>query len=114
MMSILERRSTAELDERLQAELRREAPDGNLVREILRVLEEREKDYPAEITPQIQAAWDRFNDQEDGTAQADGQKLGAQDSVHSGQCGNPVYCTAGGDSTICPGRNLVGEALRYF
>lgn len=63
MMSILERRSTAELDERLQAELRREAPDGNLVREILRVLEEREKDYPAEITPQIQAAWDRFNDQ---------------------------------------------------
>lgn len=60
----LENLCTPELDKRLQAELRKEIPDAELVRGILRVLEEREKNMHVEVTPEIQAAWDRFNTKE--------------------------------------------------
>lgn len=63
MKNILTKMSTAELDKRLQSEMLEEVPDGELVREILRVLEEREKDYPIEVTPQIQAALEKFERQ---------------------------------------------------
>ena len=52
--------STAQLDQMLQEELDREKPDGSLVREILRVLWDREKDMPVEITPGIRRAWERY------------------------------------------------------
>lgn len=58
---ILENMPTSELDEVLKAELRREVPDGDIVREILQILEEREEGQPIDITPELQAAWDKFN-----------------------------------------------------
>lgn len=59
-IDILESLTTPELDEMLNAELRKETPDGALFRRIIRVLEEREKDHPVEITPKIQAAWEEY------------------------------------------------------
>lgn len=53
--------STLDLDAMLNTELREEVPNRDLVRSILHVLEEREKDQPVEITPEIQAVWDKFN-----------------------------------------------------
>lgn len=52
--------STQELDALLQAELQKKIPDGELVRGIIQILEEREKDYPVDVTPEIQAAWDKL------------------------------------------------------
>lgn len=59
-IDILEGMGTPELDECLQAELRKDHPDGEQVRRILRILEAREKDAPVEVPPEMQAAWDRF------------------------------------------------------
>lgn len=59
---MLEALLTSELDEMLQDELHQGAPDGDLVRQIIWILEGREKDYPVEVTPQIQAALDKFED----------------------------------------------------
>lgn len=51
---------THELDALLQKELHKETVDGELVRLILNVLEEREQDYPVEVNAEIEAAAERF------------------------------------------------------
>lgn len=58
--SALERLPTCTLDKLLQGELKKDIPNGDLVRDIFRVLEEREKNYPMDLTPPVQAALDRF------------------------------------------------------
>lgn len=60
LRELLETMPTAQLDQMLQEELDKEKPDGNAVRMILRVLREREKDMPVEITPEIQEAWEKY------------------------------------------------------
>ena len=52
--------STSELDRMLQAELRKETIDDDLVRLVLSVLEEREKNYPVELNDEVVAAAERF------------------------------------------------------
>lgn len=52
--------STYELDRMLQAELRKETIDDDLVRLVLSVLEDREQDYPVEINEEIAAAAEKF------------------------------------------------------
>lgn len=52
--------STSELDRMLQAELRKETIDDDLVRLVLSVLEDREQDYPVELNEEIVAAAVRF------------------------------------------------------
>lgn len=52
--------STSELDRMLQAELRKETIDDDLVRLVLSVLEDREQDYPVELNEEIVAAAERF------------------------------------------------------
>lgn len=52
--------STSELDRMLQAELRKETIDDDLVRLVLSVLEEREKNYPVELNEEIAAAAEDF------------------------------------------------------
>lgn len=59
---------TDELDKRLRAELRKDVPDGDFVRQIIYVLEEREKDDPEKITPELQAAWDQYTNKGQGRA----------------------------------------------
>lgn len=56
----LEGMTTAQLDEILDRQLHSQVPDGALVRQILAVLEERERDVAVTMTPGIQTAWDRF------------------------------------------------------
>ena len=56
----LEQLSTERLDEMLNAELRKQAPDTDLIRMILQVLRQREKDVRTEITPGMQAAWEDY------------------------------------------------------
>lgn len=63
-VNTLNQLSTQELDEILRDELRKPLVDGDKVREIIRVLEEREKDNPVEMTTQAQAVLDRFQAQE--------------------------------------------------
>ncbi len=56
----LERLSTPELDAMLRAELEKEPPDEYAVRLILKVLREREADYPVETNEQIDKAWREY------------------------------------------------------
>jgi len=56
----LEQLPTERLDEMLNAELREKAPDTDLIRLILKVLRQREKDVHTQITPQMQAAWEEY------------------------------------------------------
>lgn len=56
----LEGMTTAQLDEILDRQLHSQVPDGALVRQILAVLEEREREISVTVTPGIQTAWDRF------------------------------------------------------
>lgn len=60
LRELLEQLPTAQLDRMLQEELEKEKPDANAVRMILRVLREREKDLPVEVTPGIQKAWEKY------------------------------------------------------
>lgn len=53
--------STAQLDEVLQQELRKENPAEEVVLGIMRVLQEREEDCPVEITEEIHDAWGRYS-----------------------------------------------------
>ena len=55
---------TQELDQILQAELEREHPNEEVVLPILRTLEEREKDYPVEKTPEILSLLGKSNEHE--------------------------------------------------
>lgn len=56
----LERLSTPELDAILRTELEKEPPDEYAVRLILKVLREREADYPVETNEQIDKAWKEY------------------------------------------------------
>lgn len=56
----LEQMPTERLDELLNAELEREDPDGNVVRLILGILWEREKDMTVEVTPKMEEAWAKY------------------------------------------------------
>lgn len=58
----LETLSTKELDALINRELDQERPDGALIGQIMEIIWEREKDLPLEITPGIQAAWDRYRE----------------------------------------------------
>ena len=58
--SVLAEMSTEQLDRMLHEELQRDPPDGDAVRLILRVLEEREKNLPRESTPEIEKAWKKY------------------------------------------------------
>lgn len=76
LRGVLEQMPTSQLDDMLNQELGKEPPDGNAIRMILDVLWEREKDHPAEITPQIRKAWEKY------------QRKSAQiDSSNSGSTG---------------------------
>lgn len=58
----LERMETPQLDEMLHEELRKEQPNGQLLRLIGGVLKEREHDARPEITPEIQKAWELYQE----------------------------------------------------
>ena len=51
---------TLQLDDMLRSELEKELPDGNKVRLILKILREREADYPVLTNEKIDAAWERY------------------------------------------------------
>ena len=53
---------TAQLDEMLQSELRKEDPEPEVVLGILKVLEEREADDPVLITPGVSDAWEKYKE----------------------------------------------------
>ena len=52
--------STGELDDLLRMETAKPEPDDDFVLTILRILEEREKDFPLELTPGEAAAFERY------------------------------------------------------
>lgn len=54
--------STPELDQQLQRELLKEEPNQEVVLGILRILQEREKEYPIQVTNHVQDAWDRYRE----------------------------------------------------
>lgn len=58
--SLLEQMATEELDRLLHRELEKEAPDGETVRLLLRILEEREEAFPTEQTAQAEEAWEEY------------------------------------------------------
>lgn len=60
LRKMLDQLPTEQLDEMLQSELTAEHPDGDAVRRILSVLEEREKDVPVAHTPAMDAAWQEY------------------------------------------------------
>lgn len=53
---------TEELDQILQAELEKECPNEEVVLPILQILEEREKDYPVEKTPEVLAMLENLSE----------------------------------------------------
>lgn len=65
---------TEELDQILQAELEREHPDKKVVLPILRILEEREKDYPVEKTPEVLAILEKLNTRETSSKQSQNRR----------------------------------------
>lgn len=62
--------STEELDRILQAELEKEHPDEEVVLPILRTLEEREKDYPVEKTPEVLTILNKLSKHETSSTQS--------------------------------------------
>lgn len=56
----LERMETGQLDALLREELKKEAPDGPLVRLIGSILQDREKGLTPEIDANMQQAWERY------------------------------------------------------
>lgn len=56
----LELLSTRRLDELLQKEVKKDQPDGDTVRLILKILKERDSKHPAELTPEAEQAWARY------------------------------------------------------
>ena len=55
---------TEELDKILQAELEKEYPNEEVVLPILRIIEEREKDYPVEENPEVLAILEKLSEHE--------------------------------------------------
>lgn len=62
--------STSELDQLLQAELEKDHPNEEVVLPILQILEEREKDYPVEKTPDVLALLGKLNEHETSSKQS--------------------------------------------
>ena len=60
LYGLLEQIPTKQLDEMLQAELRKEKVDSDAVRVILRVLREREADMPVVIDDATEQAWQKY------------------------------------------------------
>ena len=54
--------STAQLDEALQQELQKENPEAEVVLGIMRVIQDREADYPVEFTEEVSAAWEEYKE----------------------------------------------------
>lgn len=62
----LERENTRTLDEKLREELESEAPDGDKVRLILRILKERDGEPYREYAPETEAAWETYLERTSG------------------------------------------------
>lgn len=60
LRDMLEQMETQQLDEMLLEELRKESPNGELIRLIGSVLKERDRDMIPEIDANIQQAWERY------------------------------------------------------
>ena len=60
LREMLEQLPTEQLDKMLHLELQKEPPDPDAVRLIMHILEDREKDLPVEVTPEQEAAWERY------------------------------------------------------
>lgn len=60
--SVMEQMTTEQLDELLHEELTKAVPNGEVVRQALNILEDREKDIPVEMTPEVMAAWNLYRD----------------------------------------------------
>ena len=65
LRSVMERMTTEQLDDLLHEEMAKETPNGEMIRQALKVLEERERDIPVEMTPEIEAAWERYRETEE-------------------------------------------------
>lgn len=72
----LEQLSSQQLAEMIQAETAKETPDDDLVLQILRILEEREKDDPVELEGSARAAWEKYR----------AKKTKRHGSAHFGWC----------------------------
>lgn len=51
---------TPELDRQLQQELQKEDPNEEVVLGILRILQDREEEYPIQVTNRVQNAWEQY------------------------------------------------------
>ena len=60
LREMLEQLPTEQLDKMLHLELQKEPPDPDAVRLIMHILEDREKDLSVEVTPEQEAAWERY------------------------------------------------------
>lgn len=60
VQELFEQMPTEKLDNLLNEELSSDTPNGDVIRLILSVLREREKDVPVEITPKVAAAWETY------------------------------------------------------
>ncbi len=60
LRKMLEQLPTEQLDKMLHLELQKEPPDPDAVRLIMHILEDREKDLSVEVTPEQEAAWERY------------------------------------------------------
>lgn len=60
LRELLETLPTEQLDEMLDKELHSEVMDDHAVQMILRVLREREKDFPVVLTPEVEKAWETY------------------------------------------------------
>lgn len=65
LRSVMERMTTEQLDGLLHEELAKEVPNGEIVRQVMKVLEDRERDLPLEMTPEAEAAWKRYRETEE-------------------------------------------------
>lgn len=74
--SVMERMTTDQLDELLHDELGKDAPNGEVIRQALKVLEDREKEIPVEMTPDIVAAWERYQENADEPADRPARQRG--------------------------------------
>lgn len=63
--SVMEQMTTEQLDELLHKELAKATPNGEVIRQALMILEDREKDIPVEMTPEVTAAWKHYCDTEE-------------------------------------------------
>lgn len=65
LRSVMERMTTEQLDDLLHEEMEKETPNGEMIRQALKVLEERERDIPVEMSPEIEAAWEQYRETEE-------------------------------------------------